>query len=488
MAININWFNPNSTDSLTNDYENGRYTGGIVYGKTKMYQYTNLNGIFGVPYQFLPTVDRRLQSESAETDNDYIGRKYAEKVAARLPLLFLTPCRQKFMEDFATGEDKTTILNQLVTGVNTSNLGSTGKYYSTEFAYAQYYRMINKIATEVCYFMGLQNQRISFNGNTYNLIDMDWRKLKNDEFNNFYAAHNSVVYFVDGLTTMTDSFSNSTTDSSLASSINGYSDQAREIKFLLGPNSALTQMYENMGDATSGIADSLSSITSNLTGGMISDLASTGIDTIVSGGKIIFPKIWNNSEFNRSYSFDIKLRSPDHDSLSIFLNIILPYLHLLGFVLPQSLDSNDPNGYQTPFLLKAYCKGLFNIDMGIITDMSVTRGAECQWNDDGLPTQIDISITIEDLYNSLMITQEQRDNNFGLQNLVPFDIVTNTSMVDYLANLSGLNIAATEVTRKAALLYYLTGSSVKRIPSDIYNRADNFAHNLIRRVYNKLTF
>ena len=123
---------------------------------------------------------------------------------------------------------------------------------------------------------------------------------------------------------------------------------------------------------------------------------------------MIFPKIWGDSQYNRSYSFDIKLRSPDHDNLSIFLNILKPYCKLLALTLPRSrVDSDgkaDPNSFEAPFLVKAYSKGMFNIDMGIISSMTVTKGRTCAWNDDGLPTEIDISLDIKDLYSNLSMS------------------------------------------------------------------------------------
>ena len=54
---------------------------------------TKTNGIEGLPYQFPASVDRRLTGTN-------VGRKYAEKIFSRQPLLFLTPCEPKFMADF----------------------------------------------------------------------------------------------------------------------------------------------------------------------------------------------------------------------------------------------------------------------------------------------------------------------------------------------------------------------------------------------------
>ena len=255
-----------------------------------------------------------------------------------------------------------------------------------------------------------------------------------------------------------------------------YDKYGNELRFLLGDQSALTALAETAADWADSLADGLSGLTDTLAGGMLSDLSQTGINTVIHGGKIVFPKIWQDSSFSRSYSFSIKLRSPDHDSVSIFLNLLVPYIHLLALTLPRG-NTDDPNSYLSPFLVKAYCKGMFNVDMGIITDLSVTRGAECQWNDDGLPTQIDINITIEDLYSSLFMSAGS-GNVFDA-----YAVAKNTAMVDFLANMAGLNIAETEILRREKLFGILAGSEVKRIDNRIYNKFDTAISNLLAKIY-----
>lgn len=120
--------------------------------------------------------------------------------------------------------------------------------------------------------------------------------------------------------------------------------------------------------------------------------------------------------------------------------------------------------------------------MGMITSMDVTRGAEAQWNDQGLPTQMDINITIEDLYTSLYLSNPKGINYFRNT----FDIITNTEMVDYLANLSGLNVAAETVTRQVQLFKYMVAADFARTPSNIYNYFENGVTNLIRRAFERL--
>lgn len=431
----------------------------------------DLTGVFGIPYQFLKSVDPRIT-------NTEVGRKYAEKIVSKAPLLFLTPCKQVFMSEFDESE-RSSVLASLLDGNDTAfnGLDNTGKYYTVKYAYDKYAQYVNTMCSALSFFLEINDTKINILGNgPKSVSDINWNAVKNEGFNNYFAASNAAVFYVDSLITMDESFSNSTTESSLSNKINGYSDMANELRFLLGEESAVASMYEASSEMIDTLGEGLSGTITNLAGGMLGDLASKGTNIVVSGGKIIFPKIWNDFRFDRSYSFTIKLRSPDHDNLSIFMNILVPYIHLLALVLPRS-NPDDANSYLSPFLVKAYSKGMFNIDMGIISDMSVTRGAECQWNDDGLPTQIDINITIEDLYSSLAMSYDE-DKIFSAAN-----IVKNTSLLDFLANLAGLNIADQEIWRQAKMFVKLTGAKIGQFDSRVYNKFDTGIANLISKIY-----
>lgn len=482
---------PNNTNSFYYDpyYSGGNYTsaddntgGGIdnINGTLVLRKNT---GVFGIPYQFMETVDRRL-----DNNNQMSGRKYTEKILSRLPLLFLVPCRQKFMEGFS-GEDQAGIISDIINGGGayaTNSLRGSGRYYTTEYQYDQYYGVVNRMCTVMAHYMGLGDvDYVNGSGGTTPLRNVAWQDMVSNDFKNYFQVKRAAVFYCDGLTSISDSFNNSTMESSLASTINGFSDTAKEINFLLGDNSLISQAMDVSGDIVTGLTGSsgAQSLLEKLTGGMIGDLAHTGVSTVLSGGKLIFPKIWSDSSFSRSYSFDIKLRSPDHDSLSIYMNVIVPYLHLLAMALPRSITEGEaagsPNAYSSPFLVRAYAKGMFNINMGIITDISATRGAACEWNVDGLPTQIDISITIEDLYSQLFATDPQSGNDFKNN----WDLVTNTEFMDFLANLGGLNVATEVDFRKPKYLEYLTAASIARAPATIYTYFENAVSNKFRQLW-----
>ena len=425
-------------------------------------------GIEAMPYQFLENVDRRITGTE-------MGRKYTEKIVSRIPLLFLTPCKPLFMDDFSDS-DRQIAIDAALNGGAGNTLGlieGKGRYYSAEFDYATYFKYVNVMLSAVSAFLGIYDQELIINGNRRKIGTMAWQDELNPSFKSFFSASENLVFYLDGLSSVSESFSNETTESSLASQINGFTDTTNEIRFLFGEKGGLAgALAEGATEITSSITSSLSKVIGSLGGGIVQSLADKGVNTVLNGGKIVFPEIWSDSSADRSFSIDIKLRSPDHDSLSIFLNVLKPYCKILALCLPRLMDDN-PNGYRSPFLVKAYCKGLFNIDLGMITGLNVTKGAECCWNDDGLPTQIDISMDIKDLYSSIAMSGDDKVKN----------IVSNTSYMDFLANMAGLNIGQMEIGRRIKMYYYLTKTNVATIPSRLYTRFDQAISRVMGNLY-----
>ena len=432
---------------------------------------SKMSGVEALPYQFLPNVDRRINGTE-------MGRKYGEKIISRLPLLFLTPCKQVFMDDF-NDVDKETVASWLIdSGLTPTEelLEGKGKYYSVEFDYVSYYSYLQIMLQSVIAFLGLGDEEYTINGKTRRLININWANDElNEDFKRFFSSKENIVFYLDSINQVSESFTNDTADSSLASQINGYADTANEIRFLFGKGgeSIASTASEIGSDILSSVSSAFSGVLGNLGGGIVQSLADKGVNTVLNGGKIAFPKIWSNSSYSRSYSLNIKLRSPDHDSLSIFMNVLKPYCKLLCFAMAKMAD-NNPNGYKSPFLVKAYSKGIFNIDMGMITSMNVTKGDECCWNDDGLPTQIDIGLDIEDLYSTLAMSDQSN----------MFNVVNNTSYMDYLANMAGLNIAQMEVGRRIKMFYYLERNKLLTTPSRLFTRFEQGISKVIGRLYN----
>ena len=415
-----------------------------------------ITGIEGIPYQFMESVDRRLNGTK-------VGRKYAEKIFSRFPLLYITPCRPQFLAGFSR-EDKSTIISGLINGgiENLSELiEGTGQYYSVQFAYDEYYDYLNIMLHSLAKFLKMENVRVPNRfGGTTPLGTYDWRSEPGGEFRKtFFSTNENVVFYVDGFSQVSQSFNNDTEPSSLASVMNGLSDQVNEIKFLFNKDGGVLGSIVGFGEEmTTSITSTIGNLAGALGEGIIDSLASNGVNTVLNGGKIRFPEIWSNSSSDEgSSSFDFKFRSPDHDNLSIFLNVLKPYCKLLCLTMAQETKGAngkyDPSSYTSPFLVKGALKGKYHCDYGMISSMSVNKGSECQWNDDGLPTQIDVSIDIKNLYSALAIS------NGVIQ------AVNNTAYMDFIANMAGINIAQMYLARKAIMFNYLIQGQISNIPT-----------------------
>jgi hypothetical protein len=441
---------------------------------------SSLSGVEGLPYQFLPTVDPRYKINSKEIAT---GRKYAEKIAGRMPLVFFTPVKPVFMDDF-NKSDVRTVLSTLVSGTELKQelLEGQGRYYSVKFDYTTYYHYLNTMMKAMAAYLGISHVEFKLPGRSAKEIgSISWQNDTNKAFKTFFSAQENVVFYADGLNQVSETFSNDTMESSIASQINGASDTMKELNQLIGGTAK--GLKKTAQDAVGLITKGLSPAVTAIGGGILGSLAEYGVDTVLNGGKIIFPKLWGNSSHGSSFSINFKLRSPDHDKVSLYMNILKPYAKILALTLPRMIK-DSPNAFNAPFLVKVSCKGMINIDMGIITSLSVTKGNECAWSDDGIPTELDISVEVEDLYAQAIAmseTHSKAGSIFGLKDTKL--VVQNTAYMDFLANNCGLNIAQMEIGRRVQMFYYLTKGNIADIPSSLMSIFDQGVSGIMGSLY-----
>lgn len=450
----------------------------------------SIRGIMGKPHQFLPYTDPRVD---LSMDNQAFGRVYAEKIIKPMPLLFMTPGIPSFMSSFSKKQKKTVLENfasklEIKIG-NFDELVTSkgGKYYSLKFSYIDYFSYVNAMLRSAAFYLGIEDETLNDDGKKLGSLNWFFTNgdiVTNDIFDNnglsnFLGTYaGAIPFYVEAETRTSDDFSNSTTQSSLSSSIDGVSDQARELNYLIGNvagNIGAGQMYDELmsigGDAISNTADTVEGL---LGGGNIISNIMSKLQTIISGGRMVFPEIWSDSSFSRSYRITIKLNSPSGDKLSIFYNILVPIYHLVAFVLPRNSTGQT---FYSPFLVRAYYKGIFNIDMGIITDMSVSKGSDGEWTPDGLPTTAEVSFEIKDLYDVLSMSKADSDMDKG--------ILSNISELDYIANSCGININEPEITRtiKMAVTLGFTDNIRDKLEMGMFGNVTQFFNQKIQNIF-----
>lgn len=446
--------------------------------------YTSLNDmsvedtriIHGMPYQFMPIVDPRTHEKDQEVDATSFrkfGRKFQEKIVAKAPILYMQAGTPVFMRGYSD-DAKEGIMNSLLGVFNNTTeeleklvSDQNSQYYSFSEDSAQYFRAVNTACAFMAHMLQIQHVQLPGYGreNTTDatvgekigqiisprsLGNIDW-SFHTPKALGYYRG--AVGFYINTESQIQESLSNSTRTSELAGKINQISDQAMEAMFIMG---GLSGALDDAGHATlSKMAGFQTSLSQDIVKGEADNSAGLmnsvlrNLTTMVAGGKMIFPDIWANSNFGRSYGVTIKLDSPECDTVSIFLNVLVPLAHILGFVLPRSAG---PNTYVSPFLVRCFYKSFFHIDMGIITSCEITKGDAGAWNVDGLPTQITVQLSIKDLYS--VLTQAMGVGNNTM--------ISNPAQMEYLSALCGINIAPASFTRSLELWYMANGLGTVR--------------------------
>lgn len=416
-------------------------------------QVKNIRGVLGIPHQWLPIADVRTNIDNPLA-NDSLGRIYSEKFLKAMPILLLTPGTPSFMSQFSRSQ-KENLLTSMLAGVSetfkSQLLNSySGKYYSLKYAYIEYFKYVNAMLRSAAVFLGLENEVVDGKklGEFNWLYDNsgrnseDWLNQGTGKILGPYAG--CIAFYADCGNTSSDSFGNSTSQSQLASTLGSLSDTGRELNFLVGNVGSLTGLKVNALTGEEGLEDNMANVRDTVnsilgSGNIMSNILNKA-QTILAGGRLIFPEIWSDSSFGRSYSCSMKLVAATGDKLSIYLDWIVTVCHILGFMLPrQSIEQS----YFSPFLIRGTYKGVFNVDMAIMTDFSITRGAEAEWTVDGLPTVVEVSFTLKDLYEGMSMSKSEDWNDMN--------IMSNVTELDYIANMCGLNINDQEVFRTIKL-------------------------------------
>jgi hypothetical protein len=361
----------------------------------------------------------------------------------------------------------------------------SGKYYSLKYAYTEYFHYVNAMLRSAAYYLGIQDTKVDGK----RLGSLNWlyqtSSLGSDIFGhgklaNFLGPYaGCIAFYADAGTTVDESFSNSTGESQLASSLNNLSDQGRELNFLVGNIGSEVGLQLTAATGQEQLESNMASVQETIgnllgTGNVISSILNKA-QTILAGGRIIFPEIWTDSSFSRSYSCSMKLVSPSGDKLSVFLNILVPIYHLLAFTLPrQSIQQL----YFSPFLVRAYYKGLFNVDMGIIPGLSITKGDEGEWTLDGIPTVANVSFEIKDLYSGMFMSPQKSDKGYE-------NIMSNIQELDYIANSCGVNVNDQEVFRTIKMYAALgfTTNIKDKITIDIFGGISQYFNQKMNNIF-----
>ena len=195
------------------------------------------------------------------------------------------------------------------------------------------------------------------------------------------------VFNVDSTGSVGESFSNSHTANPLEATFNAISSKARNLGNWL---SSATDI-PIIGDFMSLAAD---------TGAMILSKRSFGIANpllaLAYGVNVSMPKIWESSSATLPRaSYKMKLISPYGNAYSHLFNIYLPLSMILAGSLPRSTGNSS---YASPFFCQSFDRGRANIQVGMIDNVSITRGtSNLPFSRNGHANAIDVDFSVANM-------------------------------------------------------------------------------------------
>lgn len=440
----------------------------------------NLRHVFGIPYQFLPETDRRygeyksdpdaqLQSDlSIFDDTSYMGHTYIERIAQRANILYITPGSPKFLKG-ATKETKEKLLRTML-GLTDGSLKSAEamafmedegslRYYSFDEDLEGFYEYLNPMLRAAARYLGLHDERVSAEDAT--LDKFHFSEYIGAPMTEGYNAYGALTFYVDGLNNSSDSIGNTVSPSSFVDQFDQQiTSTAQEIWTIAGKGlndltgSELANSVSGMEGAQQAMHDIDNFVNKFLGGNTFLKNLSVGGSVMAVGGHIIFPEIWRDSDFRgETFTLNFKFVSPDNDDESIFWNCLVPMMAWICLAAPRGYDNID--GFGPPFCVRAFCQSMFHIEMGYVTGLQISKGGEGMWTASGLPTSIEISVQIKDLYDNIYISSGSKDYNFSWWNIAqnvgeitrktPF--LKNTAMLNWIANSCGVNINKPDILR-----------------------------------------
>jgi len=227
-------------------------------------------------------------------------------------------------------------------------------------------------------------------------------------------------------TSSSESISNEFGDSQIAGVANSVSEAVNEFHYLT--NGSLKNTAGKAGDKIGEALDQLTSSISEIFGGEKTEIGQLGdaVSAASMGNKLIWPQIWKNSTFSRSYTLSFEFISPYGSPEAIFRYVYLPFITLLTLAMPKQIGTN---GYANPFLIRLDMPGCFTSDLAVIQQMSWRKGGNDNlFTSDGLPLAITVDITVQDLYPNMMMSESWSQ------------LRHNTGMHSFLDNMAGLSV------------------------------------------------
>lgn len=450
--------------------------------------------LFGSPFQFDQSADFRVNGGRYD-----LGRKYIDTIISESPIVHILPGRPSFLPGTTSAEKDA--MKSFLGGQSTTKDNQTAiskllnnndvRYFDFLADYSTYIRYVNLLCRVMAIYMGLGDLESPVSAIKTKYKWFDWsnyryqdsykpqaekiqsvfdlkdisKELAEKAYDALFGTYQYVQFYVDPSTSFSESSSNQSATSKLAGVFETGQDLVKEISFLMNTGATASATANSWTQST---MDNLSTYIEKVGNtGLFSRLTNMSAE-VISGSNIVFPEMWGNAAYNKSYNVTVNLVSPYGDKESIYLNIMVPLMHLIALALPRQTSANS---FTNPFLVKVSSKGWFNCEMGMVENISIEK-VQKSWSVNGLPTEVKVQLSIKDLYGNLMMTSNSQPGLF----------FENKGLMNWLAVTCGVDITTPNFSEKwSAILLTLLNSAVD-MPSNTYNSVIEYLReNIINR-------
>lgn len=453
--------------------------------------------VHGMPFQWTYITDRRGNSTNpyGRADNeaqedavhsgsaDMYGRTFARDIAANMPIAVFTPGKPRFMTSVGVGGGNEAQASEafapafsdpssdaVIQSVQESmdDISGDYQYYSMEVDTASYFQYVNSLCQTSARLLGLGG--VTYRG--VSCTSMDWGSYNQDAaqdwdlFQSVIGLDKGVSFAFDPQSSISDTMTNQTEESQFLSKFTDIGSKARELEFILGyTGTGANELIDSANYIDQAKAELGGSGTPGLNNAI--DRIGTWLNNAAHGMNIRFPELWSDSSHTPSYDIDMHFIAPYATAFCKWRYVLVPFFHLFALTAPKT-DVNSSQ-YSSPFLVRAYSKGYFNIEMGMVESLTWKRfGDGDMIAEDGVPTQMDVTVSLKDLYHTLTMT-----NMFHSVGL----FMNNTGLMDLIGTLSGVNMNRVSIADRISLGIASGISSVTSMPK-------NFMRSISDRVRN----
>lgn len=255
------------------------------------------------------------------------------------------------------------------------------------------------------------------------------RRFGNYLMESLKGGFSFAIFNVENTGATSESFSNSTQSNPLETTFNSMSSKLRSLTNAAAPMTEIPII----GDAMKFAADATSIVLSKVTMGLANPLLA-----LFYGSTVNLPKAWAEASASLpSGNYRVRCCPPYGNSYSHLFDMYLPLAMILAGTLSRSTGLHT---YTSPFLCRLYDVGRVNIDLGIISNLTITRGvSNLTHNRAGHANAIDLEFTITDLND---IVSLELGNNAVISSAAKAILpdASESTMDTYINTITGLDV------------------------------------------------